>query len=82
MDRTTLTRNLGPLLRRGLVAESGAKDQRVRSYALTARGQQVLARALPEWKAAQARILRALAKEDAEQLRRILRAVVDAAQED
>jgi DNA-binding MarR family transcriptional regulator len=54
----------------------------VRSYALTARGQQVLARALPEWKAAQARILRALAKEDAEQLRRILRAVVDAAQED
>jgi DNA-binding MarR family transcriptional regulator len=70
MDRTTLTRNLGPLLRRGLVAESGAKDQRVRSYALTARGQQVLARALPEWKAAQARILRALAKEDAEQLRR------------
>jgi DNA-binding MarR family transcriptional regulator len=82
MDRTTLTRNLGPLLRRGLVAESGAKDQRVRSYALTARGQQVLARALPEWKAAQARILRALAKEDAEQLRRILRAVVAAARED
>jgi DNA-binding MarR family transcriptional regulator len=54
----------------------------VRSYALTARGKQLLTRALPDWKGAQARILRALAKEDAEQLRRILRAVVAAAQED
>jgi DNA-binding MarR family transcriptional regulator len=82
MDRTTLTRNLGPLVRRGLVTDSGSEDKRVRSYALTARGQQLLARALPEWKAAQAHILRALAKEDAEQLRRILRAVVTAAQDD
>ena len=82
MDRTTLTRNLAPLVRRGLVEESAAEDKRVRSYALTARGKQLLTRALPDWKGAQARILRALAKEDAEQLRRILRAVVAAAQED
>ena len=82
MDRTTLTRNLAPLLRRGLVEESAAEDKRVRSYALTARGKQLLTRALPDWKGAQARILRALAKEDAEQLRRILRAMVAAAQED
>jgi DNA-binding MarR family transcriptional regulator len=81
MDRTTLTRNLAPLVRRGLVAESGAEDKRVRSYALTARGKQLLARALPDWKGAQAQILRAVAKEDAEQLRRILRTVVAAAQE-
>ena len=81
MDRTTLTRNLAPLLRRGLVEESAAEDKRVRSYALTARGKQLLTRALPDWKGAQARILRALAKEDAEQLRRILRAVVAAAKE-
>jgi DNA-binding MarR family transcriptional regulator len=82
MDRTTLTRNLAPLLRRGLVEEAAAEDKRVRSYALTARGKQLLTRALPDWKGVQARILRALAKEDAEQLRRILRAVVAAAQED
>ena len=82
MDRTTLTRNLAPLLRRSLVEESAAEDKRVRSYALTARGKQLLTRTLPDWKGAQARILRALAKEDAEQLRRILRAVVAAAQED
>lgn len=81
MDRTTLTRNLAPLVRRGLVAETGADDKRVRSYALTPRGQQLLARALPDWKAAQARILSALPEEDAEQLRRILRIVVTAAQE-
>ncbi len=82
MDRTTLTRNLAPLVRRGLAAESGAKDKRVRSYTLTARGQQLLARALPEWKSAHARILRALSKEDAAELRRILRVVVTAAQND
>ena len=80
MDRTTLTRNLTPLVRRGLVAESGAEDKRVRSYALTARGRQLLTRALPDWKAAQERILSVLAEEDAEQLRRILRTVVAAAQ--
>jgi len=82
MDRTTLTRNLAPLIRRGLVAESGAQDKRVRSYALTARGKQLLARALPDWKDAQARILRVLAEGDADQLRRLLRSVVAAAQED
>src|SRR5580765_3219545 len=82
MDRTTLTRNLAPLVRRGLVAESGAKDKRVRSYALTARGKELVARALPDWKGAQTRILRVLAEGDAEQLRRILRTVVTAAQED
>jgi DNA-binding MarR family transcriptional regulator len=82
MDRTTLTRNRAPLLRRRLIEESGAKDGRVRSYALTARGKQLLARALPDWKGAQERVLRSLAKEDVEQLRRILRAVVAAAQED
>ena len=82
MDRTTLTRNLAPLVRRGLVAESGAKDKRVRSYALTGRGKQLLTRALPDWKRAQARILRLLTKDDAEQLRRILRTVVTASQED
>lgn len=80
MDRTTLTRNLAPLVRRGLVAESGAEDKRVRSYALTARGKQLLMRALPDWKAAQARILGVLAEADAEQLRRILGTVVAAAQ--
>jgi DNA-binding MarR family transcriptional regulator len=82
MDRTTLTRNLAPLIRRGLVAESGAHDKRVRSYALSPRGKQLLARALPDWKDAQARVLRVLAKGDAEQLRRLLRTVVAAAQED
>lgn len=79
MDRTTLTRNLAPLVRRGLVTESEANDKRVRSYALTARGRQVLVRALPDWKAAQARALNMLAEGDAEQLRRILRIIVAAA---
>jgi len=78
MDRTTLTRNLAPLLRRGLVAESGAPDKRVRSYALTAQGRRVLARALPGWRAAQTQILGALGGKDADHLHRILRTVVTA----
>lgn len=78
MDRTTLTRNLAPLLRRGLVAESGAPDKRVRSYALTAQGRRVLARALPGWRAAQTQILGTLGGKDADHLHRILRTVVTA----
>lgn len=81
IDRTTLTRNLAPLVRRGLVAASRSDDQRVRSYALKPRGKQVLERALPGWKAAQARMLGALTDEDAEHLRRILRTVISAARE-
>ena len=60
LDRTTLTRNLAPLERQGLVASLPSADGRVRRVALTARGQEVLEWALPRWETAQRRVVEAL----------------------
>jgi DNA-binding MarR family transcriptional regulator len=55
MDRTTLNRNLRPLERRGLVASHpDPEDGRTRRIALTAEGRQVMDRAIPLWRQAQA----------------------------
>ena len=57
MDRTTLTRNLKPLVRDQLVRIEAAADQRVRRVSLTGRGRAALDRALPLWHAAQSRLV-------------------------
>ncbi len=50
MDRTTLTANLKPLERRGLVGtEADPTDGRARLLRLTAAGQAVLSEATPVW---------------------------------
>jgi DNA-binding MarR family transcriptional regulator len=50
MDRTTLTANLKPLERRGLLTVSvDPGDRRSRRLALTTTGMALLARALPVW---------------------------------
>ena len=57
MDRTTLTRNLKPLLQRGLVAAATGGDKRQRTIAVTPKGEAVLAAALPLWKKAHGQIV-------------------------
>lgn len=64
LERTSLTRNLGPLQRRGLVAVTGDDDQRVRRIAITAKGKVAAVSALPAWKRAQASVGRALGRLD------------------
>lgn len=55
MDRTTLTANLKPLERRGLVKVAVDKDdRRSRRLALTAAGRAALSKAFPLWKEAHA----------------------------
>lgn len=59
MDRTTLTRNLKPLVKSGWVDSTPSKkDARVRNLSLTSQGQHQLAQALPHWETAQALFLR------------------------
>lgn len=54
-DRTTVTANLKPLERRGLLAiEADADDRRIRRIVLTQAGRALLAEAYPLWEAAQA----------------------------
>jgi len=76
MDRTTLTANLKPLERRGLLTISVDKeDRRSRRLALTAAGRKLLTRAYPLWKAAHAETEQQLAGISADALRNALRAL-------
>jgi DNA-binding MarR family transcriptional regulator len=63
MDRTTLTRNLRPLERDGLISITTGDDQRTREVTLTSHGKEVVAQALPLWEQAQARIVDELGEE-------------------
>ena len=77
MDRTTLTANLKPLERRGLMKVSVDKqDRRSRRLVLTAAGRALLTRAYPVWKRAHAETERQLAGYNADQLRTALRTMI------
>ncbi len=74
MDRTTLTANLKPLERRGLVAvATDAMDKRSRRLRLTSLGRALLAAAVPVWTDTHTAIERDLRRSDPEKLRRDLR---------
>jgi len=60
MDRTTLLRNVRPLVRRRLVSVAPAPDSRRTEIRATAAGRALLARVYPEWKRAQERALQSL----------------------
>lgn len=52
-DRTTLTRNLGPLLKDGLIERAQSGDKRRHDLVATAAGRALFKRALPLWAAAE-----------------------------
>ena len=56
MDRTTLTRNLEPLRRAGLLTLRPGQDRRVRLAAITDKGRKAVVGAIPLWEQAQRRI--------------------------
>ena len=57
MERTTVTRNLRPLLDKGYVEVRAGDDARVRLITITARGRAAAAAALPLWRRAQRAIV-------------------------
>lgn len=60
MDRTTLTRNLKPLVQQGYLEIIDADDRRQRPIALTAKGQRKLSEVMPLWQAVQTRMAKGL----------------------
>lgn len=77
MDRTTLTANLKPLEREGLLTvEPDPKDRRARRLVLTDKGLARLAAALPIWTEAHGAIDTALGDERAQSLRNGLNALL------
>jgi DNA-binding MarR family transcriptional regulator len=76
MDRTTVTANLKPLERRGLVElRADSADRRSRRLALTGHGRDLLAAALPVWRSRHLEIEKLLAGSDTDMLRAELRAL-------
>ena len=53
LERTTLTRNLRPLVRDGLVRIDEGEDRRIRKAGITPKGEETARRAFPFWKKAQ-----------------------------
>ena len=60
MDRSTLTRNLKPLAKRGLLKVDAIKGRRSQSYILSAKGWKTLHKAVPLWERAQTRFVNGL----------------------
>jgi DNA-binding MarR family transcriptional regulator len=70
MDRTTLTANLKPLERRGLVQVTiDPTDRRGRRLTLTSAGRDLLSAAVPIWKAAHAETERLLTRVSPDEVR-------------
>jgi DNA-binding MarR family transcriptional regulator len=62
-DRTTLTRNLGPLSRKRWIRVARGTDRREREVTLTEEGRATLRAALPHWERAQAQMAERLGSE-------------------
>jgi DNA-binding MarR family transcriptional regulator len=76
MDRTTLTANLKPLERRGLVTvRVDEVDRRTRRLILTPAGRALLAAALPIWRQTHAAVESLVGMSDPDRLRADLRAL-------
>ncbi|MDD2902713.1 MAG: MarR family winged helix-turn-helix transcriptional regulator [Syntrophales bacterium] len=63
MDRTTLTRNLEILEKRGLITSKTGEDRREREVSLTTAGMEVLTTAVPLWEEAQNQVEKGLGEE-------------------
>lgn len=72
LDRTTLSRDLKPLIRRGLIEEAAVADARVRALSLSKQGRALFRTAAPLWRTAQAAARKRLAHLDVETLKAAL----------
>lgn len=75
-DRTTLTRNLRLLEKKGLIRIQAGDDRREREVTLTEKGQAALVRGLPLWQEAQVRVVEGLGENRWKALHEGLSAVV------
>lgn len=79
LDKTTVSRNLKWLSRKGWIESSAGDDPRTRQFTLTAEGRKQLAAALPEWKKAQSQLRGGMTEEQWHAMFRAFRSVTQAA---
>jgi DNA-binding MarR family transcriptional regulator len=68
MDRTTLTRNLKPLAKMGLITIVSTMDKRSKAYALTDQGKELVAKCVPLWQSAQSSIIGGIGSADYQEI--------------
>jgi len=78
MDRTSLSRNLRPLIRRGLGTMVRVPDRRRRALQTTKRGELSLMRAIPYWTRAQQHVVTTVGSDKWATLGRELRGLAKA----
>ena len=81
VDRSTLTRNLQPLRKAGLLKDAANKRSRANHVKLSAKGERLLAEAKPLWEEAQKRFVEQLGAKRWPTLLKELNGVVDAARD-
>jgi DNA-binding MarR family transcriptional regulator len=74
-DPTTITRNVQGLTKRRLLTLSPGGDLRERKVTLTEKGEAILLRALPNWRAAQSDVVASLSRAELTRLRALLEQV-------
>jgi DNA-binding MarR family transcriptional regulator len=72
LDRSTLGRNVRPLIKTGLVVMEGGADRRAHTLALTDAGRALLEKAIPLWREAQRHVSEKLGRDKARALRATL----------
>ena len=75
MDRTTVSRNLEPLVARGLVEEVRVMDGRIRHVKLTEKGGLMLEEALPIWQVAVDKLIQDVGKQTYIDTNNLVRAI-------
>jgi len=78
-DKTTLSRNLSLMQKKGWIRVAAAEDRRERGFCLTAAGKKLLERAQPGWQRAQNRLRSAMTSQQWDSMWQVLRYVTDAA---
>ena len=79
LDKTTVSRNLKVLARKGWIESSTANDRRERHFTLTAAGRRRLAAARPGWKKAQAALRSAMTARQWDAMFEVFTTVTEAA---
>lgn len=77
LDQTTLTRNLKPIIRDGLITVGSGDDKRVKILSLSKEGEALYQEALPHWKQAQTRVKELLGEQMVDQMVDLTNHIID-----
>jgi len=76
MDRTTINRNLKPLIREEIVYMGEKEDKREKTVALTTKGEDIYSRAFNQWKIAQVKLEKQIGVESWQTMNSVLDDVI------